>query len=446
MSRKLNFVMVNCWHDSNKGDSAIILGTLRAFSKAADCQFTLVSSIRSRSQEDLEYMLRHVHSEFPESKLISPDLPAAFRSSTAAQLLAAFVHAILKIIMGRAIRSNKVEEAIDAADLIVSKGGQYFAFPKNGRMPLLHMLVFAYPMLYALRIGKRSVYYSHSVGPFHSRRLKWLMKFLCNHSKACLLRETISLNLLRELKVDENKIDVVPDAAWALKIAPQISGVLASNRLQAGKFVAISARDLAVTDHGEATSRQYEQSLVAAICWLVKERGLQVALVAHTQGPIPEEDDRIPSWRIYELLPDNVKSMVKVVEHDLSPSEIAALYGSSRLLIGTRFHALLLAMAAGTPVVGIPYFGNKTTGTFRDVGLQDYLILMTELTPERLIAKIGERLARNDSERTFFAGIAKRMENDAFQNAKKIVAALNEEESIERRVLAASAGGRSAEK
>jgi len=422
MSRKLKVVMVNCWHDSNKGDAAIILGTLRALSDAADCQFTLVSSIRSHSQEEREYILRHVHSEFPESVLLSPDLPPVFRSSTGVHLLAAFGHAFLKMVLGRAVSSNNVEQAIDTADLIISKGGQYLSFPKNARLPFLHMLVFAYPMLYALRIGKRGVYYAHSIGPLHSLRLRWLMRFLGNQSEACLLRETFSRDLLRELKVDESKIDVVADAAWTARIAPEIPEVLARNGLQQGNFVAISARDLHVTDHGEATAKQYVLSLVAAICWLVEERGLKVALVAHTQGPTPDEDDRIASHRIHELLPDKIKGMVKVVDDDLSPAEIAALYGSSRLLVGTRFHALVLAMAAGTPVVAIPYFGHKTTGSFHDIGIQDYLIPMGELTPERLIAKISERLALGNSERDYFAAIAERMKSEALQTAKKLIA------------------------
>ena len=118
-----------------------------------------------------------------------------------------------------------------------------------------------------------------------------------------------------------------------------------------------------------------------------------MALVAHTTGPLLEEDDRVTSRIVYESLAEDAKQQTLLVEEDLSPADLAGLYGDASLVLATRFHAVVLALCGGCPVVAIPYFGLKTQGALRDLGLEDFVVEVKEITFPLLKTKVETILA-----------------------------------------------------
>jgi polysaccharide pyruvyl transferase WcaK-like protein len=216
-------------------------------------------------------------------------------------------------------------------------------------------------------------------------------------------------------------VALVPDAAWAMPLAGTPFPTLARYGLQKRRFVAFSVRSLSVSDHEPQVAARYRQAIAQAVHWLVKERGLDVALVAHTHGPRDDEDDRLASAALYNSLPTEVRERVVLVDDDFSPAQLAAFYGSAALLVGTRFHAVLLAAAAGTPVIAIPYFGLKTAGTLKDMGLSDCLLPMEELSSERLIQTIANALNGQQDLRQRIVHQAQRMRGEAIEVARRVV-------------------------
>jgi polysaccharide pyruvyl transferase WcaK-like protein len=78
---------------------------------------------------------------------------------------------------------------------------------------------------------------------------------------------------------------------------------------------------------------------------------------------------------------------VLYLDADLSPEELAVLYGSAKFTLATRFHAVVLAICGGGPAIAIPYFGVKTQGSLRDLGLSDLLLEVSDLTLRTLKEK-----------------------------------------------------------
>jgi colanic acid/amylovoran biosynthesis protein len=94
----------------------------------------------------------------------------------------------------------------------------------------------------------------------------------------------------------------------------------------------------------------------------------RVALVAHCHGPTPHEDDRVATRALAERLQG---LPVRAVEEDLAPRELVALYGRARAVVGTRFHSVIFALAAGTPAFAVSYFGPKAQGIMDMLGMSE---------------------------------------------------------------------------
>jgi polysaccharide pyruvyl transferase WcaK-like protein len=93
----------------------------------------------------------------------------------------------------------------------------------------------------------------------------------------------------------------------------------------------------------------------------------QVAVVAHTCGPTEVEDDREISARLAAAIGDGTP----VIEADLSPPELAALYGHAAVVVSVRLHGSLLSLVGGTPTFAISYFTAKTDGVMETIGMSD---------------------------------------------------------------------------
>ena len=136
---------------------------------------------------------------------------------------------------------------------------------------------------------------------------------------------------------------------------------------------------------------------------------MRVALVAHTQGPIEDEDDRIITNDIYLSLSPRAADMTIIFDQDLSPNQLCTLYGDAALVIATRFHAVVLAIRGGAPVLTIPYFGTKAQGTLRDLGLENLIIEVEDLDAATLRNKVSQCLADTDLQRDRIRTISARL-------------------------------------
>ena len=416
-------LVVNCWHDSNKGDAAISIGVVNALKNNGVANLVQVASyIYYPKHEDLEYGFRHVRACHPDVELVQTALPAAARSVGKFASLNLSIRALLKLFAPNLIPDRGFERAVRDARVVVSNGGLYFGFAKSGFLfTVYHLLAFSYPMLLAKRLGIPYVLYAQSFGPFRDRLSRVWVKWLVAGSAATWARESFSRETLIALGAPPGKVSVVADAAFGLKVSPAgISSVLQRFGLRPLRYVAISARGLDASGHSHEAESKYRKSISDIIGWLTSECGLKVALIAHTTGPLVEEDDRIMSRAIFGSLPPETTSHVCLIDADLSPEELAQLYGSASFTIATRFHAVVLAICGGAPAIAIPYFGVKTQGSMRDLGLDGFVLEVRDLTVDSLKDKCLLCLTQGDHLRARIRSIASERYSFAMQTGKTL--------------------------
>jgi colanic acid/amylovoran biosynthesis protein len=416
-------MLVNCWDDSNKGDAAITIGVLNVLKRNGVAARFGVSSYAFHSDtQSLHAAFRHVRSQHSDVELIPGCLPSLTRSVGRTRGVWLLCRALLKLVLPNFVPDSDLEAAVRRSEVVVSNGGLYFGFVRSGLIwTLYHLFAFSYPMLVAGRTGVPYVLYAQSFGPFPGRVSRWWMKKLVARSLATWSRESHSQRLLESLGAPKDKIDMVPDAAFAIDTMDlRKEPSTGASGLPKGGYVAISLRALEGSGQSGRVREQYQLSFVRLITWLARNTDLVIALVAHTQGPVPEEDDRVACGEVYEKLPEPVQARVVRVDDDLSPLALAQLYGNAKQVIATRFHAAVLAMCGGAPVIAIPYFGLKTQGTFQDLGLSQNVITLDRLTPDVLISKVRNALNANLEIRAQIQRLALDCYNAAMESGSRL--------------------------
>ena len=419
----MRIVIVNCWHDSNKGDAAITIGLLNALKDAKVWDvIEAVSYILYRTSAELDYGFRHVSEAHPELGLLQTTLPALSRSCGKRLSLWLLIRATLKLIAPHFLPDRDCELSVRNASVVVSSGGLYFGFVKKGFLfNLYHLFAFSYPLLLARRLGVPYVLYAQSFGPFHGAFSRWWMRMLVAGSAATWARESYSRDILLRLGAPPGKIDVVPDAAFGLRIDNgRDPSIPRKYDLENGNYVVISARSLEPSGHASDLEEIYGRSLVSLIDWLTIEKRINVAIVAHTIGPLEDEDDRITSRDLYRAVSANALTHVRLIEDDLSPAKLSELYGSSCLVVATRFHAAVLALGRSAPVIAIPYFGVKTQGYLKDLGLADWMIRVEDLSVAALKSKVLDCLEGGHSLRKATKDLAEEQYRAAIETGERL--------------------------
>jgi colanic acid/amylovoran biosynthesis protein len=396
-------LLVNCWHDSNKGDAAISIGVINALKQNAVAnKICAASYIYYAEKKDMDFGFRHVRAAHPDVEFVQTSLPAAARSVGKLQSLLLSFRAACKLIWPNLVPDRQFERTLRTSRVVVSNGGLYFGFAKSGWFfTLFHLFAFSYPLLLAKRCGVPFVLYAQSFGPFRDPLSRWWMRRLVAASAGTWARESFSRDVLLQIGAPADKLGVVADAAFGMKpSATDPQTVLGRFDLAADAYVAISVRGLGESGHNVEAQDRYRKSIAQTIEWLIAVVGLKVVLVAHTIGPLEDEDDRTTTRAILATVNPEQAGKVLLIEEDLSPEELALLYGTSRFVLATRFHAVVLAICGGAPAIAIPYFGLKTQGSMRDLGLADLLLEVSDLSYESLQQKCMDCINQGDALRS----------------------------------------------
>lgn len=381
--------LVNGWHDDNKGDSAIVISTgvaLKQHLGAVD--FTIVSELPLETSEKQEFAYRHVKAELGDVRVVPRLLPSYTPSSGVKRYISAGMYFANLMQFGLRPHENPVaRNIIGQSDFVISKGG-HMLYSRRPWHPMDWSNLFAhlYPLLVAKQLGIPYAIWGHSLGPFADPLSRKMTSWILKDAKVVGVRETISYELAMKLGIDSKRLKLIPDPAFGIepKHTLKVDNILKSKGLKPNAFLAVTVRQW--TKVSTEKYRGYLLSLSDTIRRLIYEGFCdQVAIVIHTRGPIREENDCVASQELAKLL---IGLPVVFVDEDLSPSELSAFYKQAKFVIGTRFHSVILALVAETPAYAISYFGPKSHGIMRDLGMQEMVIDLDEVSSSMMLQKL----------------------------------------------------------
>lgn len=260
------------------------------------------------------------------------------------------------------------------ADLIVPVGGGYIR-SRAGLANRFNIPLILHPLLFGYLLGKPTVLYSQSVGPFQNGFENWLVAFVLQRMNLVLLREDTSVALLAKLGVTGNVKRAI-DSGFLLTSRQKIN-IRKVYKIPADKLlIGVTVRAWL---KGEA-QKKYELAVAQTLDKIIKVRNAHVIFIPQVTAN-KGDDDRLTSQAVFNLMKE--KSGATVIEDTPDHHEIKSMYDNLDVLLGTRFHSVIFSLTSYVPVAAIEY-EHKTSGIMHDLKLDKWVIEIENVNADNL--------------------------------------------------------------
>jgi colanic acid/amylovoran biosynthesis protein len=381
-----NIIISHVYSSDNKGDAAltsVLIDDLKRKFKGANITILRLESVKKNSKFEgvpekpsfMYYVANKYHN--PLAKL-----GYALYMMCATLLWAAWYrrtghHVYLPLHL------REVAKLYEQADLIVPVGGGYIR-SRQGLAMRFNIPLLLHPLLVGYLLGKPTILYSQSMGPFQNKLEKLMVAFVLKRMTLILLREDTSVALLASLGVTDNVMRAI-DSGFLLRAVEKIDirkrYTIPADRLLIGVTVRSWLK-------GEAQTA-YEQAVASSLDSLIETAKVHVVFIPQVTA-IKGDDDRLISRRVYARM--HHQQEATLINDAPDHHRIKALYDDLDILLGTRFHSVIFSLTSFVPVLAIEY-EHKTSGIMRDLKLENWVIKIEQVTSKNLTEKL-QKLVR----------------------------------------------------
>ena len=379
----------------NRGDSAILRGLLDAIA-------------RIEPQAEVDVMSRYpVSSSWLLNRPVMGDpLYSQMKAHNTAAGLMGRVKKVLRrryqhqVLLSRVTDSGKLRNIAIAQgftdfvrllagyDAIIQVGGSFFV-DLYGVPQFEHAL--------CTFMAKKPLYMiGHSVGPFQDPQFNQLANYVFGHCDALILRESVSLNLMKQSEITTEKVEQGVDTAWLVEDdAAFIPSYAVRHWLDVAakqKTVAITLRELAPFDKRLGTTQQAYEKAFADVVNRILDAGWQVIALSTCTGiDSYNKDDRMVALNLRQHISD--PSRYHVVMDELNDLEMGKILAACDLTVGTRLHSAIISMNFGTPAIAINY-EHKSAGIMQQLGMPEMAVDIRHLLDGSQAAMAADTLGQ----------------------------------------------------
>jgi polysaccharide pyruvyl transferase WcaK-like protein len=240
--------------------------------------------------------------------------------------------------------------------------------------------VFKWTLLAKLS-GCRVVFLSVGAGPLYGFRGRLLVRGALALANVRSFRDASSKQCLAGVGIDTDHDPVYPDLVFGLAGPLERKPDTSCDRPVVGLGLMSYAGRYSAARPSPRTYERYLDSLVELATHVVAA-GYDVRLLIGDLADVHATEDFMELLRASdEQLPGHVLD-----EPPSSVERLIAQIASTDLVVATRFHNVLLAMACEKPVVAIS-FHHKCDSLMEAMGLSDYCLGIDDLTPAHLIER-----------------------------------------------------------
>ncbi|HEX7072311.1 MAG TPA: polysaccharide pyruvyl transferase family protein [Rhodothermales bacterium] len=256
------------------------------------------------------------------------------------------------------------------SDLDVLLDASGFAF--GDQHPAERSESFADQVEAARKAGRKVVLLPQALGPFRKERIRNAFKRIVRASHLVYAREEESLAHVREVVGDAPNVRLAPD--FTVLVKPE------RTRTELSDAACIVPNHRMVEKAKSPQAADAYRALMVNCIRQVAENGLRPVLLIHGR------DDA----ELVNEIRAGVDREVQVL-HEEDAIAIKSILGAPRLVIGSRFHALVSALSQGVPSIATSW-SHKYEMLFREYGCED-MILPVDATPERVAASVHAAVA-----------------------------------------------------
>lgn len=299
------------------------------------------------------------------------------------------------------IAKNKIIRAYTECDAVLDEAGISFVDSRGLVMNTYAFVCAAVPLLVGVPVMK----YSQAMGTFRSFFNRFLAKWILPKLTLICARGEGTLENLKQIGITEN-VKLCADGAFTMpdseKHDAMVNEICEKDNFYNDNVVALSISSVVEKKCGRL-SIPYKQIMQEFTNYLT-DKGYHVLFIANA-ARINSTKTRNNDLMICDAVYEGVKNkeMVRWYHKEMDAEEIRAFIGKSRVLVASRFHAMIGALEKKVPVllVGWSHKYQEVLDMFR---LGQYAIDFSNLTCESLIQEFEsfmeqeEEIRRNISE------------------------------------------------
>lgn len=359
----------------NKGDEARIKSFLNQINKVSKQNY-IIGFLSSNPELDSEIFKRDFNIKMIDKYPLLKGKNIFLKGIEGIlNLITALLYKTLKIRipLKPIVEISKFETIIDFSGESFS---DYF-----GQISLLNTL---YPIILGILLQKKIILNAQSIGPFNNRLTKLIVNFCLNNVNLITLRDRESLHYVRDYGVKKPAMHLVADPAFLLEPISLPTYRFNKNKLLIA--ISISRGSFTKTTSEINLKKKIENYIVSIariITWLNKAYNAEVFFIPHVL--IPTEDDRDIYRDLQKKL--NNDKLLKCVNPEYGPGEMKGIIKEFDLLISSRMHPVIASLSLCIPTIAVAY-SHKMTSLMREVGLENYVIEIKDISFEILKEKI----------------------------------------------------------
>lgn len=390
--KKITITNAYTWY--NKGDAGILLGTVNALKKIYGEDNIEVNVLSFTPNEDkkrycVDKTIKNVYSNVLN--------PHPYNHTRIGKIIAIFklvirclyLSASMKFHLKGLIKKNKSFESLSSSDIIIVCGGGFLGGKK------LDSLMHVFQMYVDSKFDAPVYVMGTSIEPMKSKLVKKITDNILKKMDHIFAREKITYDYLKSF-IDNEKITLIPDMAFMIEDVKKEFSVIKDLKKNCSKVYGITVRqwNFPNFDNPSLLMNNYIKSIKNCMQYEMEFNNCSFVFIP--QVIVDYASDEEVALKIQESLDEKYKDRFLVLNDDLSPVEIKSLISNCDYFIGTRMHSNIFAISMCIPTIAIAY-EKKTNGIMHTVGLDDYIIEMSEITTEKLLNKIRKQEENSDN-------------------------------------------------
>ena len=230
----------------------------------------------------------------------------------------------------------KARQAIKYSSLLINGGGSLIQDATSTKS----LLYYLYIIKLAFKYNIKTMLYANGIGPVMKKSNKKKAAKVLNKVDVITLREKMSLNVLKDMGVENENIQVTSDPS--VSIVPsekkRIAEIFDLEKIPKKAYFIVSVREW---------KNFAIESEVSSICDYICENYGLIPVFVPMQTPQDNE--------ISEKCMMGMKNKAYILKNRYSFNDIIALASGSSLVIGMRLHILMYGANMSVPVIGLVY-------------------------------------------------------------------------------------------
>ncbi len=230
----------------------------------------------------------------------------------------------------------KVKSAIKHSSLLISGGGSLIQDATSSKS----LWYYLYIIKLAFKYNTKTMLYANGIGPVIKKHNKKISADILNKVDVITLRESMSLNVLKDIEVNIENVKVTSDPS--VSIIPSSRGRVAEifdkEKIPKKAYFIVSVREWKNYD----IARE-----ISSVCDYICEKYELIPLFVPMQTPQDNE--------ICRKCMAGMKHKAYILKDIYNFNDIIAIASVSTLVIGMRLHILMYGANMSVPVIGLVY-------------------------------------------------------------------------------------------